>query len=204
MYKYFFFIIISLISYNALAQRFEGGVIAGFNASQIEGDTYKGYYKPGILAGGFVQTDLSPVLFGGMEIKFSQKGARNKYDKKNPSQPKYIARLDYIDIPFYLGFRTNESTSVIFGASAGYLFKGKEYNEYGEFVEEDQNPFNVFDIQGFAGFRFNYLDMLELDLRFAYSILPIRGLPGNTNYYWNDNQFNNVLSLAIYYKIERR
>ena len=51
----------------AEAQRFQGGLLGGFNASQVEGDNFKGYNKPGILAGGFVQTDLAPAIFAGME-----------------------------------------------------------------------------------------------------------------------------------------
>src|SRR5665811_2045188 len=90
-----FILFINVVS----AQRFEGGLLAGFNASQVEGDTYKGYNKPGILAGLYVETDVAPAVFIAMEIKYSQKGARNKVTIKNPE--KYIMRLGYIDVPVY-------------------------------------------------------------------------------------------------------
>ncbi|MFW5831462.1 MAG: porin family protein [Prolixibacteraceae bacterium] len=187
----------------ASAQRFEGGILAGFNGSQVEGDTYKGYHKPGILAGFYVQTDVAPAIFTGLEIKFSQKGSRNKNKPDDPTPEKYIMRLDYVDVPLLFGFRTNEWGAVVAGISAGYLISGKEFDEYGQFVQEDQNEFNDFDLQPFAGFQFGMLDNVKLDLRLALSVLPVRERPLDTNYYWINNQFNNVISLALYYRIDR-
>jgi len=189
----------------ASAQRFQGGILAGFNASQVEGDNFKGYHKPGILAGFYVQTDFAPAIFGGMEIKYSQKGARKKIKPKDPEPEKYIMRLGYVDIPVFVGFRTSNRASVIAGASAGYLIHDKELDAYGEFVKEDQNAFNSLDLQPFLGFQFDMLDKVKLDLRIALSVLPIRGQPGDdaTNYYWLNNQFNNVISLALYYRLDR-
>jgi hypothetical protein len=196
-----FILLVNVVS----AQRFEGGLLAGFNASQVEGDTYKGYNKPGILAGAYVQTDLAPAIFAGMEIKYSQKGSRNKIKPKDPDPQKYIMRLSYIDVPFFMGFRTNERGAIIGGVSAGYLLSGKEFDAYGQFPPEDRNAFNNLDLQPFLGFQFDMLDRLKLDLRFAYSVLPIRGQPGDNSppYYWLNNQFNNVISLAMYYRIDR-
>ena len=201
----FFMVVVS-----ARAQRFEGGFLAGFNASQVEGASLNGralngFHKPGVLAGFYVQTELAPAVFAGMEIKYSQKGARNKINPKNPEPEKYIMRLGYIDIPVYGGFRTGNLGSVIAGVSAGYLIHGKEFNEYGELPEEDRNAFNNLDLQPFIGFKFDFLEQVSADLRFALSVLPIRGQPGEdaTAYYWQNNQFNNVISLALYYRIDR-
>jgi hypothetical protein len=38
----------------AYSQQFEGGVLGGLTASQIDGDSYKGYNKVGIQAGAWV------------------------------------------------------------------------------------------------------------------------------------------------------
>jgi hypothetical protein len=187
------------------AQRFEGGLLAGFNATQVEGDYFKGYNKPGILAGFFVQTDVAPAIFAGMEIKYSQKGSRKRIKQNDPDPQKYIMRLGYMDVPLFVGFRTNDRGAVVAGVSAGYLIHAMEFNEYGEFPSEDQNAFNNLDLQPFLGFQFDMLDQVKLDLRFALSVLPIRGHPGDdaTNYYWLNNQFNNVISLAAYYNLGR-
>ena len=185
------------------AQRFDGGILVGLNGSQVNGDTYRGYYKPGILAGAFVQTDIAPAFFAGMEIKYSQKGARNKINQKDPNPRKYIMRLDYIDVPFFIGFRTNNKGTIIGGVSAGYLMHAAEYDEYGLFPPEDTHPFNSLDLQPFVGFQFDMLDNLKIDLRIAYSVLPVRGKPEHDLWYWRQNQFNNVISLALYYRLGR-
>jgi hypothetical protein len=185
----------------AFAQRFDGGALLGLNATQVEGDTYKGYHKPGLEAGFYVQTDIAPAIFVAGEIKYSQKGARKKSTPKDPT--KYIMRLNYIDLPVYIAFRTSEKSSVIGGVSSGFLISGKEFDEYGELPPEDQNEFNTFDLEPLIGFQFDFTDNLKLDLRFSMSVLPIRGKPVNTNYYWQNNQFNNVISLGLYYQISR-
>ena len=200
--KIFIPILFVLLANVVSAQRFEGGILAGFNATQVEGDTYKGFHKPGLVAGFFVQTDVAPAVFLAMEIKYSQKGSRNKVKPKEPE--KYIMRLGYIDIPIYAAFRTNDRGSIIGGISTGFLVHSAEFDEYGEFPKEDQNAFNTIDLQPFIGFQFDFLDNIKVDLRFALSVLPVRGQPGEgTNYYWHNNQFNNVISLALFYQLAR-
>jgi hypothetical protein len=203
--KLFISVAILFLANWASAQRFEGGLLAGFNATQVEGDYFKGYNKPGILAGFFVQTDVAPAIFAGMEIKYSQKGSRKRIKPKDPDPEKYIMRLGYVDVPVFIGFRTNDKGAVVAGVSAGYLIHAMEFDVYGEFPQEDQNAFKNLDLQPFLGFQFDMLDNVKLDLRFALSVLPVRGQPGDdaTNYYWLNNQFNNVISLAAYYNFGR-
>lgn len=200
-------ILFLILAQVASAQRFQGGILAGFNATQVEGTmingiNINGYHKPGILAGLYVQTDFAPAIFGGMEIKYSQKGARKKIDKENPDPEKYIMRLGYVDVPVYAGFRTSDRATIIAGVSPGYLMHSKEMDNYGEIPQGDRKAFNNFDLQPFFGFQFDMLDQVKLDLRFALSVLPIREQSGEngTSYYWHNNQFNNVISLALYYR----
>lgn len=201
MIRLFVATVFLLVVCAASAQRFDAGLIVGFNGSQVEGDAFKGYNKAGILAGIFVQTDVAPAIVAGMEIKYSQKGSRRKQDPKLPEQEKYIMRLGYIDIPLFMGFRTNDRSMIIGGISPGVLIHSKEIGAYGEFPKEDQHPFKEFDLQPFLGFQFDFLERAAVDLRFALSVVPTREKPEGTNYYWQNNQFNNVISLAIYYRL---
>jgi len=192
--------ITSMLSYS---QRFEGGVLGGLSASQVDGDTYTGYHKPGIVAGGYVQTNLSRMVFIGMELKFAQNGSRKNPDPKVPDdQTKYIMRLNYAEMPVYLGVRTSEKISLLAGLSPGYLISGTEYNNYGKFVEADQHPFNALDVEGMLGFRFQLTDRLNIDLRGQYSLVPIRELPGDALWYWRDSQFSNLLTTTILYRLD--
>lgn len=82
-------VLLMLMATLAHGQRFEAGLLAGFNGSQVEGDSFKGYHKPGVLAGLFVQTDIVPAVFAGMEIKYSQKGSRRRIRPRDP-EPEVI------------------------------------------------------------------------------------------------------------------
>jgi opacity protein-like surface antigen len=184
------------------SQKFEGGVLGGLNASQVDGDTYNGYKKPGIVAGGYVITNLSRNLFAGMELKFSQKGSRNIDSLAINGQIKYVMRLNYVDLPVYLGIRTNDRISILLGLSPGFLLSGTEYNDYGKFTEQDQHPFNSFDLEAMLGFRFKITNRIFVDLRGAYSVIPIRDKPGIILSYWKKSQFNNLLSTNILYRLD--
>lgn len=188
----------------AMAQRFDAGLIAGFNASQVEGDELKGYHKPGILAGAFVQTDIAPAIVAGFEIKYSQKGSRRKYNPKEPQKDKYVMRLGYIDVPLFMGFRTNDRSMIIGGIAPGILIHSKEVNSDGEIPEPDQQEFNTFDLQPFLGFQFDFLERASVDLRFALSVIKAADQPGDPNYYFHTGLYNNVISLALYYNLGRK
>jgi len=186
----------------AYAQRFDGGALLGFNASQVEGDNLKGYHKPGLVGGFYVETDLAPAIFAAMEIKYSQKGVRKNPTEKDYS--KYIMRLNYIDLPVYAAFRTNEWGAFLVGIQPGYLLSSKEFNVDGELPPEDQSEFNNFDLQLITGFQFGFNEKLKADLRFAFSVIHISDNPGDSNYYTKDGLFNNVITLGLYYQIGSR
>jgi len=186
----------------SFGQRFEGGVIGGFNASQVDGDFYKGYHKPGVALGGYVKTNLSRTVFAAMELKLMQKGSRNSDSTATNGQIKYIMRLNYVDMPVYLGFRTSQRISMLVGVSPCYLLSGNEFNDYGKFAKEDQHPFNSFDLEAMLGFRLQLTSRLSVDIRGAYSLLPIRSQPGAVIWYWKSNQFNNLLSTTILYRLD--
>uniref|UniRef100_UPI0032169378 porin family protein n=1 Tax=uncultured Draconibacterium sp. TaxID=1573823 RepID=UPI0032169378 len=183
-----------------VAQRFDAGLIAGFNASQVEGDTFKGYHKAGVLAGIFVQTDVAPAIVAGMEIKYSQKGSRKKFDPKHPEVDKYVMRLGYVDVPLFVGFRTNDRSMIIGGIAPGYLIHSKELNTDGEIPEQDRQNFNSFDLQPFVGFQFDFLERTSVDLRLDLSVIPCSD-KSETNYYFHNGLFNNVISLAFYHNL---
>jgi opacity protein-like surface antigen len=199
---YLIVLLLTIVSLRGFSQRFEGGVLVGLNASQVDGDNYSGYHKPGIALGGYVQTNLSRTVYAGMELKFAQKGSRNIDSLATDGQIKYIMRLNYVDLPVYFGFRTGERISLLVGVSPGYLISGTEYNDYGKLTEQDQKAFSEFDLQGLLGFRFQFTKRLFVDLRGAYSVLPIRKQKGDPLWYWRSNQFNNLLSTTVLYRLD--
>jgi opacity protein-like surface antigen len=195
--------VIALASLSSFAQRFQGGILGGLNGTQVDGDSYKGYHKAGLVLGAYAQTDISRNLYASMEMKFAQKGSRNVDSTAAYGQIKYIMRLNYAEMPLYLGIRIGEKTSIITGATFGYLISGKEFNDNGEFPPEDQHPFNAFDLEAMLGFRFQITDRLFVDVRGEYSVIPIREKIEDADlYYWRDNQFNNVLNTTLLYRLD--
>ena len=66
------------------AQRFNGGVLIGLSASQVDGDTYAGFDKVGLQGGVFVNTKFNNAWGAQMELKYNAKGARKKTNESSP------------------------------------------------------------------------------------------------------------------------
>ena len=105
---------------SATAQRFIGGVAAGINFTQVEGDQVTGYHRVGFNGGPFIKLmlDKKQRFSVTMELLYNQKGAQRKYPapsdvlrayedttKYDMNFPKYDfkffykLRTDYLEIP---------------------------------------------------------------------------------------------------------
>jgi len=107
---------------SASAQRFIGGIAAGINLTQVDGDEVFGYSKVGFNGGPYVKLmlDKKQRFSVTMELLYTQKGAQKKYpgpnryeachaigdtaffDTRYPAYDKkffYKLRTDYLEIP---------------------------------------------------------------------------------------------------------
>jgi len=109
---------------SASAQRFIGGIAAGMNFTQVDGDEVFGYYKTGFNGGPFVKLmlDKKQRFSITMELLYTQKGAlhnRNTFveyiakgdtvfiDPLYPDYEKkvfYNLRTDYLEIPLLIHY----------------------------------------------------------------------------------------------------
>jgi hypothetical protein len=206
------FLIISLISLLptiAFSQAFEGGLLAGFNGSQVEGDLASGYNKLGAVAGAWTQIQLADRWYCGMELKFNQKGSRILPTKKNDYW-KYVYRLNYADLPVVLGYQINPSVSVFVGGSFGYLISKSGYNNWGDDPSVEYQNVAPWEIGAIFGTKVDFDQLVRkdwarrmtLDLRIQYSAFsilePHQTIVGN----YQVGQFNNVLSTTLYYRVD--
>lgn len=102
---YFFTMLFSsttLSAQEAVERRFKGGIIGGFNISQIEGDEAAGYNKIGLQGGLRVAIILKERMDLGIEMLFSQRGsaARNQNQGAFP----FKLTLNYIEVPVLLNY----------------------------------------------------------------------------------------------------
>ena len=182
----------------AYSQQFEGGILGGLTASQIDGDSYSGYNKVGIQAGAWVQRLFTYTIAGQMELRYVQKGSLHTNQPDDPTY--YKAALHYIDIPIMAQYIYNEKVVFELGIGPEFLVSSKESDAYGELPDREPHFHNI-TMSAIAGIGYTFWDVLTFSARFNYSIIPIRDHPSGQSYLLNQGQYSHVLSFAVYYKI---
>jgi hypothetical protein len=187
---------IPLISYS---QRFDGGILLGFNASQIDGDDLAGYNKAGLMGGVFVFTDFSNKWRGQIELKYSAKGSSTA--KGDPDN--YKIRLQYVELPLLVEYAMFRKVHIQAGGSVGYLFNASYYDglSYTKFASNEM-PYKI-ETALCTGLNAAFFDQLYFNIRFSYSLFPIREEYTNQTYY-DGAWYNNVVTFGIYYRIGKK
>jgi hypothetical protein len=197
-----------VLSLPVFAQKFEGGLLAGFNGSQVRGHLMSnGFHKFGLLGGAWVQSAISDNLYWEMELKFSQKGFKISPTIKNGGYL-YIYQLNYIDMPVAFGYQANDVFSLFAGLSFDYLISSSARDNYGT-VEFEGGPRN-WELGIFTGLRVKFDQLVKqewaknfkLDFRYQFSAIPIYTTNNKLFYYSPYSQFNSVISTALYYNIK--
>lgn len=143
-----------MLAANASAQRFEGGLVGGFNLSQVDGDKLAGFNKIGINAGGKVATILSERWQLSLELLYTQQGAsRTRTD--DPASIYDKIRLNFVEAPVMINFKEWK-----FHVSAGVSYArliNFEVIDFTGFDISDQQNFNedIFSLQLGATYYFN-------------------------------------------------
>jgi len=197
-----------LISASAYVQPFHGGILLGFTASQVDGDSYAGYDKLGVQGGVFISTALTSHLNARMEIRYASRGARNPASEDNTGS--YLLALHYIDIPVMVAFKIKNYGSLEAGLVPGYLFSINGEDEFGKLSREFLVDFRKFDLGILLGANINLTQKVSLSIRYSYSIFSIRDLESAGAYYsWfgkifghSRGDFNNYLTLGLNYRIK--
>lgn len=169
---------------NENGKKFFGGLTAGINCSQVDGDNYSGFHSAGLNAGGLVYWFFAPNVAGSMEFLFSQKGSHGVNEAYSPYggayYAKYKLRLNYVEVPIvfhYVFPIKNHQYLVGLGGSFNALLNSKESMEdMGVPVSFDPGdyPFNeyTFDIIGSIGMLFGKHFIVEA--RYQYGLTPLR------------------------------
>ena len=169
--------------------------------SQVAGDTWSGFKKGGIFAGGYVSLDAGEKSSFRMELTYFQKGSRENPTEKNGYQS-YLLRLNYIELPFFYQYKAGRF--VIFaGPSAGFLMGfHEEVNQ--EIISDDQfynKPARV-TVQINLGFRFELSPSMGVDFRTNNSLWNVfsQNQTGDVWRLWDYGRYNDALVLSMYYR----
>jgi hypothetical protein len=196
------FLLLFVFSFPSWSQNFHGGVMAGMAGSQVAGDTYSGFKKAGIFAGGFVSWDFTKRTALQLELEYFQKGSRKNPD--STSYDSYLFRANYIELPILyqlkIGWFTIEA-----GPSAGVLFGHHE--EKNSETLSDLNGYNKparMTLQINLGFRFRIAHKFGIDFRTNNSLLNIRSknVTGDVWRIWTYGQFHDALVLSFFYQFK--
>jgi hypothetical protein len=199
----FFLIVITPV----FAQKFEGGLLAGFNGSQVRGNQSYGFHKLGFVGGAWVQSEISDNFYWSGEIKYNQKGSRINPNSKN-GYLLYIYRLNYIDLPVLVGYRYTDYLSFFGGLSFGYLVNSQVIDNYGVDPAFSKSNLHRYEIGTFVGAKVDFDRLIEqgwakkfiLDFRYQFSAMSVYN--GNKLFYSPYGQFNSLISTSLYYIIE--
>lgn len=148
------------------AQNFGGGLLVGFNASQIDGDNFSGFNKAGLSIGGFVDYELTKNVLFQPEIQFDQLGSANM------SEP--LAKMGYITVPLMLNVTLpisigNSTQEIQFhaGPAVGLLLYGRDGLNI-----DISDGLKQYDVRALAGAAY-LMNRVSFAIRYGYSMLSL-------------------------------
>ncbi len=185
---------------------FSGGLILGTNISKVDDiDDFTHYHKVGLNAGGTVRINFTPKVSVGLEILFSQKGDHEIDQTYSYAVGAYFSeyylRLNYVELPVTLHYKQKK-----FDYEAGLSFS--RLVSFFESISTDQpvvlNPdvfyFNKWDYEMLLGGSYNFWPHYFLNVRYQFSLVPIRPWERMPLTYYNyDGQQNNVINIRLVY-----
>lgn len=178
------------------AQSFSGGILAGFSASQYDGDTYSGFHRAGLISGAYVGHTISKKFSWNMEIKYFQKGS---YQRIEPDYgfPEYDLRLNYVEVPFLIKYDFKYKIYFEGGLGFGYLAGSRELINTIEADPNNERPFHKFEISYQFGVYYQLTKRLAVNIRYHYSLLPVRPHASGATHGFNWGEYNNVISFSL-------
>lgn len=161
-------------------QRIHAFVSSGMTVSQIEGDELKGFKQIGYTGGVGALMSLSNNNQWGvsMEALFSQRGARSTQNTRYYLYYLNI-RSNYIEIPLLFHFR-DRNGGMMFGAGVSYSRLVRQpqgevgFNPSFFVPDTTDKDFLANDFMVVADARFTVWRGLQIDLRWQYSMLPVK------------------------------
>ncbi len=150
------------------AQTFRAALVAGVNASQINGDLIAGFDKLGLHGGLKVVSDISDRLEGSLELLYSERGSRASGKFVDP----FFIRINYVEIPLIAAYKDwlrDDYYRLRFegGLSLGRLLKGEMEDATGTVAVD---AYKDTDISWLVGVTYHSSEQLAFSARYTQSI----------------------------------
>ncbi|MGE5424903.1 MAG: porin family protein [Syntrophothermus sp.] len=203
------------------AQPFYGAISAGMNLSQVDGDEVYGFNKIGFNGGPSVIWPFgkNKKMSLTMELLYSQMGAYRADTYSNIDTIKdtvryydgYRLKLNYVQVPLMFHYTDKGVIAGGFGLLYGQLVGVSEWEDHNDergFAKIDSMKlgtpgyYKKYDLQILADVRIRLYKRLWFDIRYSYSLIPIRNRTFEnpfTHKTWERKQYNNVIALRLTY-----
>ncbi|HEY1037785.1 MAG TPA: outer membrane beta-barrel protein [Bacteroidia bacterium] len=184
-------------------ERFNLVLSGGGVGSQVDGDFYGGYDKFGPYGGIYLNRAIGEKVSIDFGLTYIQKGARHNASQQDPTGF-YISRLNYVEMPLLFSGYYKKKYRFEGGLTVAYLFKSHEESAK---VGVINTGWKSYDVGYAAGFGYKLSDKVYTNLRYNYSLVPIRAYQANVylGTFWtrlfNKGLYNNLIQLSINYII---
>jgi Outer membrane protein beta-barrel domain len=191
---------------------FYGGLIVGANFAQVDGDYFAGYRKVGLNVGGIEYAQLAKHVALSLEILYSQKGSKSDGAQISPYNGNvlilnYGISANYAEIPVMINYFDKRRSHFGIGVSYSRLVSSNETvtaDSNNVIYHPDFNqayPFKKDEFDVLAGVELHLWKGLFLNMRFQYSMTPIRTqIPPPT--YARADQYNNMWAVRLMYLLK--
>ena len=195
------FILLFITTCKAQEQRFVPGLKVGISTSQVEGDSYTGFHKAGILGGAMLAANVNTKWSVQFEVIYIQKGSKTVNHSAGVDTGFYFLQLNYLEVPLLAQYHLNKFTFEV-GPSFGYLINYGEASGYMDITGE--RPFKNTETSLSVGIACKLWKNFSIHWRYTNSLLSIRDFAtGGTN--WdNAGERNNVLAFSLTYQFAKQ
>jgi len=178
---FLFFLVFIFQKKEIQAQTFEGGLIVGFNMSQLDGDNLVGWNRIGFNVGGRVAVTPYEKWKFNVDILFSQKGSSAAPEEFNSSYDK--VRLNYVEIPFQVNYMDWLHED---GFYRLHFLAGLSYSQLVGFQVIRQDGTDTTDSEDFKQWNANFQvgatyfikENIGINFQYALGLLSVNNDPG--------------------------
>ncbi len=153
----------------SVKSQFVGGLVAGFNASQINGDDLAGYNKLGLNTGIIGGYQWKEKFGTHIEFLYSQKGSRSTISQSDITRG---FRINYIEVPVYVTFYDWEKGGFYRIQAEGGLSFGRliSTSSIGDFENPILDGINKNEISWLLGATYFFRENTGVNLRYTHGI----------------------------------
>lgn len=163
-------ILVVALNSNAQEKKFKLLIVAGMNASQVNGDKLGGFDKIGLITGAGISREISKKAGWQFEILYSEKGSKDVASSSN-LQLDTLFRFNYIEIPVLFNYTIYDKLQIQTGIYNAIRIKA-EYDDYVNTFDRT-SQIRALDHGLCLGVNYSITEHWKANLRISQSVLDI-------------------------------